>query len=157
MQSGYHNLPTIGSAMQAAGRQYAAQRVAYHADDKEARLEMEIAKAWPAEAEVDSWVRALRLDRTRNQVTVEDTFRLRKAVPRITLTLMTARQPETAPGEVRLGEVRVAFDPKVFTARPEEVRLEDARLRSTWGERLWRVLLVAENPPASARWLLRIG
>jgi hypothetical protein len=37
----------------------------------------------------------------------------------------------------------------------EEIRLEDARLRSTWGERLYRILLRAANPAPRARFATR--
>lgn len=157
MQSAYHNLPTIGGVMQAAGRQYAASDVTHTADDKATEFRLNIARAYPAAAGVRSWVRTLRLDRAANQITVEENYALGKAAPQITLTLMTPRKPEPGSGEVRLGDVRVAFDARTFTVKTEEIKLADRRLRGSWGERLWRVLLVAEKPPASGRWLVRIG
>jgi hypothetical protein len=53
--------------------------------------------------------------------------------------------------------VNVSYDAAVFQPKVEEIRLEDGRLRSSWGERIFRVLLRAENPPRGARWTLRLS
>src|SRR5512142_2657979 len=42
MQSAYHNLPTIGGAMQQAGREYQARDVRYQADDRAAEMSLDI-------------------------------------------------------------------------------------------------------------------
>ncbi|MFB3827466.1 MAG: heparinase II/III family protein [Bryobacteraceae bacterium] len=156
MQSAYHNLPTIGGVMQGAGRQYQASAVEHRADSGSAQFRLDIAKAYPAEAGVESWVRTLRLDRARNEITVEENYRLRQAVPQITLTLMTPRAPRISGGVVRLDDVRVEFD-KALSARSEEIKLEDGRLRGAWGERLYRILLVAEHPPAAGGFKVSIS
>jgi hypothetical protein len=52
--------------------------------------------------------------------------------------------------------VKVLYDGVALTPVVEEIRLEDARLRSSWGERLYRILLRAANPPPRARWTTRI-
>jgi hypothetical protein len=71
---------------------------------------------------------------------------------------MTPSKPERgAAGEMRLGPVKVDFDGGVFEPRIEEVPIEDAHLRSSWGERLYRVLLAAKNPPAQGVWTVRIS
>ena len=52
--------------------------------------------------------------------------------------------------------VRIAYDRNTLRAAQEEIRIEDARLLSSWGDRLYRILLRAEGPPAEAQWELRI-
>ena len=52
--------------------------------------------------------------------------------------------------------VKVLYDAAVFTPVVEEIRLEDHRLQGSWGERLYRILLRAENPPESGSWTTRI-
>jgi len=157
MQSGYHNLPTIGGVMQAAGRQFAATDISYRADECGAEFRLNIAGAYPPQAGVQSWERILRLDRVANQIEIGDAYALSKASAEITLTLMTPSKPvRTGTGELALDAVTVLYDGEVFMARVEEISLEDALLRKTWGERLYRILLVADEPPARGVWSLRI-
>lgn len=161
MQSAYHNLPTIDGVMQSAGREFEASEVSYRSDDRAAEMSLDIARAYPPEAGLESWKRTLRLDRVRNQVEIRDAYVLNRQASKITLTLMTPCQVEAGRrGEVTLKgpdyAVRVSFDPQVFQVSSEEVRLEDGRLRSAWGERLWRVLLTAAGPPLRADWVVRM-
>ncbi len=53
-------------------------------------------------------------------------------------------------------EIDVLYDGRVFTPSIEEIRLEDGRLRHSWGERLYRILLHAENAGAEGKWSMRI-
>ncbi len=75
MQSAFHNLPTINGVMQKDGRQYAARDVHYRADDDSAVFSLDIAGAYPPEANVAQWTRTLRLDRTHGLVTLDDKTR----------------------------------------------------------------------------------
>ncbi|HYK92215.1 MAG TPA: heparinase II/III family protein [Acidobacteriota bacterium] len=164
MQSAYHNLPTIGGVMQSAGRAFAASDVSYRADERVVELSLEIAHAYPKDANLDSWRRQLSFDRTRNQIELRDNYVLTKSVPRITETLMSACPvTQSAAGELTLdgssfpsGKVRIIYDPSVFSASIEEIRIEDSRLKSSWGDRLYRILLTAEKPGMRDSWTLRI-
>ena len=159
MQSAYHNLPTIGGVMQGAGREFAAREVGYRADDQKAEMSLDIARAYPAEAGVKSWTRRLRLDRVKNEVEVADLYALTTAPPKITLTLMTPWRPETgAAGELLLpteGRATLITHEKTLTPVVEEVKIEDDRLKGIWGERVYRILLVAEKPLREGAWTTR--
>ena len=161
MQSAYHNLPTIDGVMQSAGRQFAASAVEYQADDRAAQFRLNLAKAYPAEAKLDSWVRSLRLDRATNAIELTDDYALKQPTKEITLTLMTPCRVDTGTaGELALAmpsgkPVRIQYDGAVLKPSVEEIRIEDGRLRSTWGDRLYRILLRAERPPARAKWTVR--
>ena len=161
MQSAYHNLPTIGGVMQGAGREFAAREVGYRADDHKAELTLDIARAYPAEAGVKSWRRRLRLDREKNEVEVVDLYTLASAPPKISLTLMTPWRPETgAAGELILptgGRATLITHEKALTPVVEEIRIEDDRLKAVWGERVYRILLVAEKPLREGAWTTRFG
>jgi hypothetical protein len=162
MQSAYHNLPTIDGAMQSAGRQFAASGVEHRADDRSAEFRLDIAKAYSAGAHLESWIRSLRLDRSANAIEVTDDYVLQQPAAEITLTLMTPVDPRPGVGELVLPvaagkSVQVRFDAAVFKPSVEEIRIEDERLRGTWGDRLYRVLLRAERPPQKSKWNLRIS
>ena len=162
MQSAYHNCPTIDGVMQSAGREFAATEVIYHAADRLAELRLNLAKGYPAEAHLATWNRALRLDRTSNTIDVVDEYQLTQAAKVITLTLMTPCPAQVqTPGEVILPmpsgrPVHVAYDGLALHARMERIPIEDAHLRRSWGERLYRILLQADAPPLQAKWTLRI-
>jgi len=157
MQSAFHNCPTIGGVMQSAGRQFAASRVTCHEGDDASELQMDLAGAYPKEANLESWRRAIRLDRARNQVEVVDEFALKSPAKEITLTLMTPCRITQQGGVLTLeGRAHVAYDPALKPS-VEEIPLDDARLRGVWGERVYRVLLRAVNPPQRGRWTTRIS
>ena len=158
MQSAFHNCPTIDGVMQSAGRQFAASDVAYHADDNAAEFRLNLAKAYPKEANLERWQRTLRLDRVKNEIEVSDEYKVSRAAKEITLTLMAAgKATQESAGVLALPNgVKVLYDAKTFTPAVEEIKLEDARLRSSWGERIYRVLLRAANPPAEGQWRMRI-
>ena len=158
MQSAYHNLPTIGGVMQSAGREYAAANVKYRSTDEAAEFSMDISHAYPKTLGLTAWNRSWRIDRVKKEIVIVDSYDLAMTVPEITLTLMTpVKASETAPGELTFSpSVKVYYDARVFKPVVEEIRIEDGRLRSSWGERLYRVLLRAEKPPAAASWTMRI-
>ncbi len=115
-------------------------------------------RAYPAEANLEFWRRRLRLDRALNQIEVFDRYALKKPAGEITLTLMTPCEVKRgAAGELKLGKVSVAYDASVFSPRVEEIKIvDDERLHGSWGDRLFRVLLVAEKPPARGEWRVQI-
>lgn len=162
MQSAYHNLPTIGGVMQKAGRSFAAREVRYHTEAGAASFALDIAGAYPAEAGVERWQRSLRLDRGANRITVREEYKLARRTPEITLSLMTpCSVSEPAAGKLLLkgkaAGVTIAYDASRLKATTEEIMLDDPRLQHAWGERLYRVLLKAENPPAEGAWELSIS
>lgn len=157
MQSAYHNLPTVGGMMQPAGRQFEATGTAYRSDEKQAEFSLDIGKAYPAEAGIASWRRTLVLDRQANEVRILDRYRLEKPAADIALTLMTPYEAgQRAPGELVLGPVKVLYDAQALAHSVEEIRIEDARLRPAWGERVYRVLLKAVKPPVEGAFAVRV-
>ena len=60
MQSAYHSLPTIDGVMQKKiGREFQATDVRYTCTDKMAKLQLDMAAAYPAEAGLKSWLRSI--------------------------------------------------------------------------------------------------
>ena len=136
----------------------AASDLSYRADHKAAEFHLNLATAYPKEAGLKSWRRTLRLDRSKNEVAVTDDYALQKAAKVITLTLMTpCTVTQEGAGKLSLqNRVKVLYDATAFTPVIEEIRLEDHRLQGSWGERLYRILLRAENPPENGSWTTRI-
>ena len=150
--------------MQSAGRAFAASEVSHRADERVAEFSLEIAHAYPREANLESWKRHLSYDRIRNEIELRDSYVLTKSVQRITETLMSACPvAQAAEGELTLdggdlpgSKVRILYDPRILSASIEEIRITDSRLRSSWGNRLYRILLTSEQPKIRDVWTLRI-
>jgi hypothetical protein len=165
MQSAYHNLPTVNGVMQKEGGAFAARDVEYASDDRKAVLSLDIAGAYPPEARLKSWRRTITLRRGRS-VEIRDGYSLEELREPLLITLMTRAKPEiTGPGRIRLvppGEspgdspVYILFDGKRFSAAVEPVALEDDRLRSSWGNVLYRILLTSNKPKKKDTFTVRI-
>jgi hypothetical protein len=165
MQSAYHNLPTIGGVMQSPGRQFAAREVRYETNDDHAQLQLDIAGAYPRQANIKSWVRTIRLNRGKD-ISVTEDYTLGKPVKEITLTLLTPCQVEmqkpgqlllkTAEGAEPRTAVQVWFEGGKLKPVLETIPIEDGHLRSVWPERLTRILLKAETPALQDTWTVRI-
>lgn len=137
MQSAYHNLPSFGGVMQADGQQFSARDMFVRSDMNEAEISLDIAGAYPAEAEVQSYHRRVRLIRGRH-VEIQDDCRGARPV---TLCLMTVLQPTPDQGVIWLGqraEIRVQSASAITV---EEIEINDARLRQSWPDRLYRLLV----------------
>jgi len=157
MQSAFHNCPTIDGVMQSAGREFAASDVHYRQDGQSAEIRMDLAGAYPKEANLESWKRTIRLDRARNQVEISDEYSLNRAANEITLTLMTPCRVTQQTGTLVLeNRARVDYDPSL-TPSVEEIKLDDARLHGVWGERVYRILLRAASPARQGKWTTRIS
>lgn len=156
MQSAFHNLPTINGIMQKDGREFKAAAVDYESTEKSAVFRLDIAPAYPEDAKIRSWKRSITLNRGEN-VEVRDRYELGEAVQNLELTLMSWRRPvldreglirlenpEEAPD---LKPVTIEYDKQKFVTNIETIPLEDARLRSSWGERLYRIVLRAKQKP----------
>jgi hypothetical protein len=146
MQSAYHNCPTVNGAMQAPGRQYEARDVEFRKDSGGVELGIQIAGAYPPEAKLESWRRVIRLDRAANEVVVRDEARLRGPGV-VTLNLMLPSQSQID---------RLHWEGPGVERQVDEVNVEDRRLASVWGGRVYRVRLVSAKAPANASWTLRV-
>lgn len=148
-ESAYHNLPTIGTIQQGVGSAYRATDLRYIADKGVASLEMNIADAYPAEANLREWIRSVELDRTKSQITIHDRFALRANPTDVTWSLMTCRPVKVEDRKLRLvpraadhsSEVTVDFDPALLTVSVETMNLTNAGLTSVWGPVVYRILL----------------
>jgi hypothetical protein len=157
MQSAYHNLPTVNGIMQGAGRTFAARSVSHKSDDSAAEFALDIGAAYPPEAGIETWTRTLRLDRAKNEVVVRDAFVLQKAGGTVDFSLMTPCAVSVSGGVIQLaGAVMILFDASKLHVAVEDIKTDDARLRSVWGESLRRILLKAKDLPGKGEFTIRI-
>ena len=166
MQSQWHNQPTVNGVMQSNGREYAAGDLHYEMDDARAVLDMDISGAWPEEAGIRQWRRRFEFERG-DGITVTDTCELSRA-DSVVFNLLTPCDVQLGEGSITLGErvmspktvsgsAHLAYDAAQCDAAVETVDVEDAQLRGSWGERLFRVTLTVREPQHAATYALRIS
>ncbi|UCE41132.1 MAG: heparinase II/III family protein [Candidatus Aminicenantes bacterium] len=154
MQSAFHNLPTINGVMQKNGREFKATDLKYGTTEKSAIFSLDISSAYPEEAKVRFWMRTITLNRGKN-IIVRDKYRLGEATENLQMNLMCWRKPVLdQEGVIRLENpeeihnlkpIVVRYDKRKFEANVETIPLQDARLRSSWGEQLFRIVLTAKR------------
>jgi hypothetical protein len=151
MQSAYHNVPLINGVMQREGREFEAKEVRYRSDESGASISMNIAAAYPAEAKCARWDRTMTLIR-KDTLRVTDRYTVEEVKGEIALTFMTVCPPTLrGDGTILLNNAKgrgvvLSYDRSVCSARMETIVLNDAQLRASWGERLYRILLSVRHP-----------
>ncbi len=147
-QSAFHNLPTINSVMQGAGRQFAAAQVVCETSDTMAQLQMNLASAYPATARVRSWLRTVKLNRGKN-IELTEAFELAEITGDTSLNFLTPLEADTRQrGLVTLSltanndqpaiRMRLEYDPTKLAAQAGRIALDDDRLAKAWGNHLNR-------------------
>ncbi len=169
MRSDYHNyLPAFAGVVQSPGVEFAARKVAYTANEERATLSLELAAAYPPEAQVAEWQRKISLNRSRG-VVVSDSYRLNGEVGEITFSLLTPSRIELVgagcailsgrplPQGAESGSGRLEFEiPGVTLAVEEVVTEDDERLSAVWGASLYRLVVRVAKPARTGEWLLSI-
>ncbi len=181
MQSAWHNLPTIGGVMQAAGPQYAAAGVTYrqNASLQEApsaashsavpltavpdepqgktaaavksEISMDIAPAYP-DSRICSYIRTAALEKNR-QVVIRDAWRLTEPMP-VVLSLLTCERPSLCPSqdmEIKIGALAVCGIKGAGQIQMEEIPITDPRLARAWPKSVYRILITAAGDSMELR------
>lgn len=151
LNSAHHNVPLINGYQQPAGAAFGAHDVFYTGNDKKIALQMDITRAYPAEAGVKKWDRTVQLDKIRNEVTVTDDYVLDKREGKLSQTFMTVCPTDfQKAGQIIFSipghrSVLLEYDPKAWTVRQEQMSTsepDERRVADNWGHRpIWRLLL----------------
>lgn len=156
-RSDFHNVPTINGATQMPGSEFKARDVAYSSGNGYAQFVLDIARAYPESAGVNSWKRTIRLNRGKN-VVVRDAANLNVAAS-LTQHLMTS-SPATVikPGEVVIHytgrdgvkkDFIVKYDARLLEASVEKIPLvakEDQGILTKWGDTIYRINFKSTAP-----------
>ena len=154
MQSAYHNLPTINGIMQKNGYQYIAQNVECKNAPQTVRFSLDIAKAYPQNAHVKTWIRSYTLNRN-NGFEIKDTYHLDAFVKPYVLSFMTFPQPKIAkPGlidfQIDGKTLHFYYSANQFEATIEAKTYPDVRLQNAWGRNyVYRILLTSKSKRVS--------
>lgn len=143
MQSGYHNLPQINGHDQRFGASYKSRDVSF--DPKKGAFKLDIAGAYPAEAQVNKWFRSYQVKS--GKLLIHDDFDLQQANTANIIHFMVAEKPVISEGTISLGAGlhSLTFDVNEFDASVDTIEQDDPRLSNVWGEYLYRINLKAKN------------
>lgn len=143
MQSDYHNLPQINGESQRFGASYKSQDVSF--DPKKRVFKLDIAGAYPAEAQVNRWYRTYQLKDSK--LLIEDAFDLKETNRANVVHFMVAEKPVISEGRASIGGGKyvLVFDSQGFDASVEAIEQDDSRLSNVWGEYLYRINLQAKQ------------
>ena len=149
--SPYHNLPTINGEGQQAGKKYAATEVKYQQEKKYSQLSMDIAKSYPAETGVKSWMREVKMNKAKDIIEIKDQYTINEKPESLTQSFMTVCSTDiSTPGKIIFilpdqNKVYLDYDKKSWDASKERMELttpEDEGLKHSWdGKDIWRILL----------------
>jgi hypothetical protein len=165
MQSLYHNLPAIDGQGQAPGRAFAARDVRAEVTPAGAALALDIAPAYPPGLGVTRWQRSIRLKRPASgrdaRVILDETYALAAPPAHLALHLMSSGVVDASQSGVLTcatpsRPLLVRYDANAFAPIVEEIRIDDARLRPIWGERVYRIVLNVARPAAAGAWTLTV-
>lgn len=152
MQSDYHNLPQVNGVSQHDGKQFHAEVV----KNSRHSITLDIAKAYPEAADVQSWQRTVTLKGTEVEVTEKYTLGTYKAPSR--LMLMTTVMPDVSKaGTVRLGKNTITYDAARLSVTVEDKSaLLDPLLTGLWGNRLYRIVMELRGKATAGKVTYRI-
>jgi hypothetical protein len=166
--SDFHNLPTINGKTQLPGPDFKATGVSYKTGKDFSEINLDIAKSYPADAGVISWVRNIRLNRQKS-VTIDEAFKLIRAEA-VVEHLMTCYLAEVIkPGELIIHyapeggnplDFAVRYDPAQFEVTVEKVTLgamEDKGVLGNWGDTIHRINFRAKALQKSDKYKFRIS
>ena len=131
MQSQYHNLPQINGTDQKDGKTFAAKVVSH----KNGQLTLDIAGAYPAEADIKSWKRTVTA--TKSGITVTEDFELNNYKLPARLMLMTTNRDALK---------YISYNHNQLEVSVEDVsNLLDPLLKGMWGQEMYRIVLTVKS------------
>ncbi|NTJ44625.1 heparinase [Agrobacterium larrymoorei] len=137
MQSAYHNLPTFDGVGQAAGAAFAATDFKTEFLDETVQISFDIANAYPAEAAVKTYRRQITLFRKKYVEVIDEYDGSRNAI----LSLLTVAQPTIEDGYLSIGGLGTVNCEGEAQITIEAIAIDDPRLRQSWPDRIYRVLI----------------
>jgi hypothetical protein len=156
MQSQWHNLPTINGIMQHEGANYKAHNVSFKSTTNGGNFEMDIAGAYPKEAQVKSWKRDFHFDGKLNSITLKETFELNQVINKTDMHFMTILHTiqETGVGKLKLSsnkaQLMIEYDEKMLQFSHEQKECKDHKLENDWGKFVTRLTFRLRNESAKS-------
>ncbi|WP_104384590.1 heparinase II/III family protein [Sphingobacterium sp. HMA12] len=147
-QSQYHNVPQINGTDQRQGSNFVGVNPEYSSNENNMKFSIDLQKAYPKEAMVNSYKRVYSVSYLNPQLTITDRFDSKKSGGKTELFFMCINKPElNGNGEMILSienkaKIVMNYNKDKFRPVIEEVKLNDNTLRKNWGrEVVYRIHL----------------
>jgi hypothetical protein len=151
-QSDWHNLPTINGVQQRQGINFAPKQVSYRPEKGSNIFSMDLATVYPPEAQVFSWVRSFSFNKKKGELNLNEKYTLKEHKAPVKLNFTLLQVPvKKKDGLLQLsaskngGEMYLQYDPALFEVQITEKVLEDAKLASVWGKKIYHLALKAKS------------
>jgi len=159
MQSNFHNLPMINAVAQAPGAKFRVGNVKFNA--VKSLISLDIAGAYPAEAQVEKWQRTYQLSQKKG-LFIQDDYKLKKIVKPNQLNFLTWEKPDVSiPGTVILEKenikLRMTYNAAQFEPSVQTIDLTDPRLENVWGKQIYRLNLKAKKMKLTDKYTITIN
>jgi hypothetical protein len=151
MQSGWHNCPVINGVEQKNGLHFKAADVHYTNTKKEQKLSMNIAAAYPADAEVNSWNRTFTFNPAKGVLSLNEAYDLKKlTAPAELHFLVYGTITEETKGNLKLTATSgqtlfLSYDASALDFKVDSRPIDDARLANSWKTSLNRLTLIVRG------------
>ena len=149
-RSSYHNVPLINGIEQRDGKQYRSKNIKYSNKKRNATLSLDISGAYPKEACVDKWQRAIRLNRGK-EVVVTENYKLSRYRQPSEVVLICCGEAHLLGNDkivISNGKNQGAlyFDNNQLTPQIEKIDYMDTAIQKSWQKRkLYRIRLTIRN------------
>ena len=152
MQTAYHNAPLVNGYNQREGKLYAAAVM----EEDDNSLTLELANAYPEDAEVASWQRTISMDG--EEIKLTEDFNLKTVKASTRLIFITPVKPDLSrPGQIRIGKHTISYPIGWMTAGVEDISDKiDPAIESMWGKQLYRIGLGMNNGKIVGKMTLKI-
>ncbi len=145
-QSDWHNCPTINGLAQNSGDKARAENMTFSEKKDVSMTQLDISKAYPAEAKVKKWQRSFTFNPEKGSVILEEDYAFDALNKPFEVNFLLKNKPTLAKNTLDIGGATLRFDPSVFDVKIEEKLLNDKLLESDWAQKsLWRVIFIAKN------------
>lgn len=144
MRSVYHNLPFINGIEQHVGAQFAARNPVYKATPSTVSFSLDLAKAYPDSAGINTWYRAYLLKRGQS-FTITDEYNLVENNGKTAVHFMSSCRPHILqPGILRLSgegfELNMLYSASSAAPVIEDILIKDERLLQSWPPHVYRII-----------------
>lgn len=151
MQSQWHNLPTINGVMQKDGKKFKATGFSA-SSNYGVQVKMDIAGAYPSEAEVKKWERTFFFNQKQNTIRLTENYELKRWKEESNVHFLTVcNVAEDKPGMLHFLDrdnktlLTMKYNPSEWTLQVEDKSVDDQRMVPHWGKTLHRLVLTAKK------------
>ncbi len=149
MQSDWHNTLKINGTQQYDGITRRAENSKFKSDDQISSFEFDFDKAYPEKAEIKNLHRKFTLNRTKKAFSVNSNISFVKPVNTVEEHFISIVEPKIVDNKIifkteKGSGIGFNFNADVYTVELEEKNIDDPKLNSEWGNKIYRIILSAE-------------